>query len=237
MNGYLNMSRQKILSMGVLLGMALTLPLSTTENGQTEKADPGVRFVNNRNGTISDLQTGLMWEVKDDSRGLHDKDRTYTWSSTAPDPDGTLFAQFLAEINSHDTAVNVQSKASLGGYTDWRIPTIAELQTLRDASCRTGPPCVIDPIFHTNCTPGCMSVAFDPAHACSCTGAIDYWSSTSFNPRQAWGVSFDNGSVITNKKTSVRYARAVRGGPRVVDAAIHPKKEALRPLPLAAQCR
>jgi hypothetical protein len=208
------MSNRKTWGMGVLWGMALVLPLSNLVNGETDRRDPGVRFVNNGDGTITDFQTGLMWEVKDNSGGLHDKDNTYTWSSTAPNPDGTLFAQFLAEINSnsHDTATNAQSKVRFDGYTDWRIPTIVELQTLHDSNCRSGPPCVVDPIFHTNCMPGCLSVTFDPANACSCTAAIDYWSSTSFNLSSAWGVRFYNGSVITNSKTSVRYARAVRGG-------------------------
>ena len=49
---------------------------------------PGTRFVDNRDGTISDNQTGLMWEKKTESDGvansanLHDADNTFNWAGT-----------------------------------------------------------------------------------------------------------------------------------------------------------
>jgi len=41
---------------------------------------PAPRFVDNGNGTITDNQTGLMWEKKDRSGGLHPSATRYTWS-------------------------------------------------------------------------------------------------------------------------------------------------------------
>src|SRR3989337_1832748 len=59
-------------------------------------------------GTFTDDNTGLMWEIKDDAGGIHDKDTTYTWTDTCggfdlvelSDPDGTLFTVFLDTLNN-----------------------------------------------------------------------------------------------------------------------------------------
>src|SRR5262249_10894381 len=40
-------------------------------------------YTNNGDGTVTDNNTGLMWEVKDNSvTGIHDKARTFTWSTS-----------------------------------------------------------------------------------------------------------------------------------------------------------
>jgi len=41
------------------------------------------RFVDNGDGTVTDNMTGLMWEKKDNSSGIHDMDNIYTWSLQA----------------------------------------------------------------------------------------------------------------------------------------------------------
>ena len=48
----------------------------------TIQAGATLRYVDNGDGAITDLNTGLIWEKKDDnnSGGLHDKDNTYRWS-------------------------------------------------------------------------------------------------------------------------------------------------------------
>ncbi len=177
----------------------------------------GGRFIDNGDGTISDTQTGLMWEKKDDSGSIHDVDNVYTWSSTFSNPDGTLFTTFLPGVNGniHDTATEDASQVSFaGGYSDWRIPTVVELQTILLAAFPCGSSPCVDPIFNTNCTPGCTSVALDPANACSCTAASGYGSSTSDAtvPPNAWGVVFNNGNVTFGFKPLDVRVRAVRGG-------------------------
>lgn len=59
------------------------------------------KFVDNRNGTITDEATGLMWQKKD--------------SQTALDWESAL--QYASQLN-------------LGNHTDWRLPTVKELQSL-----------------------------------------------------------------------------------------------------------
>jgi len=61
------------------------------------------RFVDNGDGTITDTKTGLMWSEKDN--GLPIK-----WSD----------------------ALSYCSNFNVGGYNDWRMPTLAELASLFD---------------------------------------------------------------------------------------------------------
>jgi hypothetical protein len=87
--------------------------------------------------------------------------------------------------------------ACFANHCDWRIPTIAELNTIIEASapgCGSGSAC-IDP-------------AFGP------TQAFVYWSSSSLAglPSLAWSVDFSDGTVEFNSKAYDHYARAVRSG-------------------------
>ena len=120
----------------------------------------------NHDGTVTDERTGLMWE-----QGLCP--RRYTWA------DATKVR--IAELNV----------AALGGHTDWRLPTRAELVSLVDDT-RYDP--AIDPLF------SCQS--------------NDYWSATTyqFNPSYAWYVYFYDGYVYAGSKGGTDYVRGVRGG-------------------------
>ena len=124
----------------------------------------------------------------------------------------------MAEVNGLNTtnATNNASGVSFaGGYTDWRLPTIVELQTILVAPFDCGPfPNCVDPIFNTNCAAGCTNTALDPANACSCTASSSYWSSTSGAdfPDGAWDVDFNFGFVGDTGKSFTRRVRAVRGG-------------------------
>lgn len=158
-----------------------------------------VRFVDNGDGTVCDHQTGLMWEMKNasddtpDFTNPHDVDNRYTWTITSDgdntNPDGTAFTDFLARLNG-EIAGSAPSE-QLGGHSDWRLPTSAELQTIVD--CNFSP---------------CINPVFGP------TTADLYWSSTSFTipPANAWGVNFNNGVVGGGNKDGDFHVRAVRGG-------------------------
>lgn len=82
------------------------------KSGQTTSYGPGsdgavqagraLSYTDNGDGTITDNVTGLMWEKKDDSGGIHDKDNDYTWSGASYGagtylPDGTMFSTCDAE--------------------------------------------------------------------------------------------------------------------------------------------
>lgn len=157
-------------------------------------------YTDNGDGTITDNRTGLMWEKKDESGGIHEARNFYTWSSAYGGfmMDGTITTTFLATLNSG---------GGFAGYTDWRIPNRFELESLIDLAI---PTFTIDPIFYTNCQPGCTLMT------CSCNMGGGYWSSTTFPynglPTHAWNVAFFTGIVYWEQKSDGLYVRAVRGG-------------------------
>jgi hypothetical protein len=141
------------------------------------------RFSDNGDGTVSDNYTGLMWEKKVAGSGCsHCVDDLYDWYTAMND--------WISEANGWSGDGSTQS--GLGGHTDWRMPTSAELQTILD--CSFGLPC-IDPVFGP-------------------TQSYYYWSSTTYSgiPDNAWDVGFYNGYVLYDYKLDNGFVRAVRGG-------------------------
>ena len=167
-----------------------------------------VRFTDNGDGTVTDALTGLMWEKKADLDGApvvcssgaacpdpHDADNQYTYSAGDPlGPPGTAFTVMLAQLNAG---------GGFAGHTDWRLPTLPELQSLVDYADGGSP--VTPASFDAGCTGACS------ATTCSCTAGV-YWTgdlvpSISGN---AWIVDFADGSVLTDTRDTDYAARAVR---------------------------
>jgi hypothetical protein len=120
-----------------------------------------LRYAADDNDTVTDHKTGLMWQRVDD--GLQ-----RNW---------TAAGQYCADL-------------VLGGYTDWRAPTIDQLLTMVDFS-RLNP--AIDPVF-------------------SCHSAY-YWSGSTLAevPDRGWDVYFESGYSSWYYKTDSYYIRCVRG--------------------------
>ncbi len=147
-----------------------------------------------------------MWEKKDDSGGLHDKDNTYTWSGSSflatNIMDGTI-QDFIDELND----VAGGGASCFAGYCDWYVPNKNELATLADNE-ESNP--AVNPVFN-QCPAACSDVT-DPA--CSCTSSSSYWSATTYAPLPltAWIVHFSNGGSDFPFKDFERHVRAVRAG-------------------------
>jgi hypothetical protein len=62
----------------------------TGQDGDIQAGAP-LSYTDNGDGTITDNNTQFVWEKKDDSGGIHDKDNTYTWNDA--------FA-FIAALNN-----------------------------------------------------------------------------------------------------------------------------------------
>jgi hypothetical protein len=163
------------------------------------RAGGALSYRNNGDGTITDLNTGLMWEqkIRDivTAQGNHDVTRRFIWDSVAP----TIW-DWLEQVNT-------EGGTGLGGHNDWRIPNVKELQSIIDYGLLNP---AVDPAFNNGPGIGACSVA-----ECSLTATGSYWSSTTgaaFTP-SAWIVDFSVGFVTGGlKNDELHFVRAVRGG-------------------------
>jgi hypothetical protein len=166
----------------------------------------GPRFVDNGDGTVTDHQTGLMWEKKafvppGGPGDIHDAANYQTWSNTGTVPDGGVFTDFLATLNNCSSADSTTVTGGFAGHCDWRLPTITELLSIYDSAA---PDCGV---VHQPCV--------FPELGPSAAGY--YWSSTSYasDPSEVWSVNFQ-GYTIGGPQQIVKLAdvcaRAVRGG-------------------------
>jgi hypothetical protein len=112
--------------------------------------------VDNLNGTITDTNTGLMWEKLSDDGTIHDKDNVYTWDNA--------FAVKIATLNGG---------GGFAGHTDWRVPNIKELQSIVNYEIPFPGPTVAA-AFNTGCVATCT------VNTCSCTVGDYHWSSSTY---------------------------------------------------------
>jgi hypothetical protein len=153
-------------------GTCARMPATTP----TPAVTPGPRFADNGDGTISDTQTGLMWEKKDRAGGLHDVNNIHLWGGDCSDggglcqPDGGAAATCVAATGNALGStlgcaqcaglatcatrglttiwqwLNQLNAAGLGGHSDWRIPSVS----------RDGGAAQLETIADTT-APGCRS--------------------------------------------------------------------------------
>ncbi|MGD0035787.1 MAG: DUF1566 domain-containing protein [Bacteroidota bacterium] len=121
-------------------------------------------FTDNADGTIKDNYTGLTWQK------IQSPD-TMTWEQ------GLVYSKSV----------------SLAGKTDWRLPSVKELQSLNDET-------LLMPSFNKHYFPNVLSG--------------NYWSSTTMylTPSIAWDINVDYGIVSYNDKTAKQNVLLVRGG-------------------------
>jgi hypothetical protein len=133
------------------------------------------RYRDNGDNTVTDFDTGLMWAKQNALDGFTnlldvlDADNTFTL-------DGAAAAASLTGTSTNGTTITPVPGG--GSHTDWRLPTILELESIVDTTtvaCQVGGPC-IDPIF------GLTVPAF-------------YWAVTTDDGSTGWLVSFRDGTT------------------------------------------
>ena len=146
-------------------------------------------YTNNGNGTVTDNNTGLMWQ-----RCSVGQNNDATCSGPA-----TTFAWYRAsgtyDASFNSSSLSVCGNLTWGGYSDWRLPGKKELMSIVDYAIPY-PGQTISSAYFSN------------------TVASGYWSSTTYAnyPSYAWYVYFYNGHVGGNDKDYSNYVRCVRGG-------------------------
>lgn len=188
-------------------------------NADTLAASYGTacRYIANGNGTVSDLNTGLMWEQTTSTCTGEATCYTNTYTWCAPNsgetdcdstplelPDGTAFTSFLATLNNGAAPYNNGNPSPITGcfanHCDWRLPSIVEFQGIVDLSasgCSSGTSACID------------QTTFGP------TQSYVYWSATTDDSGHLDGAfteDFGFGGPASIVKTFGYYVRAVRSG-------------------------
>ena len=155
---------------------------------------------------ILDQHTGLIWEGKTRTPGLHYRNNTYTWFDTDPSRNGGLAGeptgqecqkanqQTACDTQSFIDAVNTER---LCNANDWRLPHREELRSLVDY--RIPYP---GPTIDTRAFPNAV--------------AQFYWSAdaNASEPREAWGIGFAFGFDYAYFKSDRVHVRLVRDGGR-----------------------
>lgn len=149
---------------------------------------------------VKDSVTGLMWEVKATDAGLRDSTWTYTWYNSSGTNDGgsagtanngACFDAVNCDTEKYVAAVNA---AGLCGYSDWRLPSAAELLSISDLSVAAPGPAI-----DSNYFPNSMSNYYFTSTPAAGTSSI------------AWGITLDDGSATYFvSKSTPSYVRLVR---------------------------
>ena len=165
----------------IWLLVVLNLSLGSLAYAQTcppgnERVAPNNRYTNHGNGTVTDSKTALMW--KQCSEGQSGASCT-----------GTLTNQVW------QTALNTANNSTFANYSDWRLPSSKELQSLVETGCHW--PAINTTLFPN--TPPTLAV---------------FWTSTTyaFDASFAWYVGFDVGFVGRVSKSNGYGVRLVRAG-------------------------
>ncbi len=135
---------------------------------------------------VRDNITGLIWESKVNSVGIHDASLVYKWGGVGHY--GNYGTQFFPDWDSLVTGSN---DSVLCGFTDWRLPTTTELQSIINFG-------KLDPAIDTVFFPHTLSE--------------NYWSAmpVANNPDTAWVVRFFDGYTFELNRNIAAHVRLVR---------------------------
>ena len=98
------------------------------DNG-TPLIDQSVDYATTPWACVQDNVTGLIWEVKTTTSGIHNKDNTYQWGGiTAIGIDHSASQGIY--YDSWNELVQGSNDDTLCGFNNWRVPTIGELSDL-----------------------------------------------------------------------------------------------------------
>lgn len=192
-----------LLSRLLLILLVHALPIAHADDSAYVALDAKGKPTKPRDGArphacVLDKASGLVWEVKTDDNGPHDKDWIYSWHDKTLEEKGVPVGypdsgrcgtkgrcdtqNFVADTN----------KRGLCGFRDWRLPTAAELEGLLRPDA---PGAKIDARFFPN------------------TPAGYFWTGD-YVPTEVGGamlVSFELSMSLLGNSASGGYVRLVRG--------------------------
>jgi len=160
----------------------------------------GVVVEKGRGRCVKDTITGLTWESKTDSAGLHNWRHRYSWFNPEQNNDELDYrgvkdgGECTDSICDTWNFVQTVNDKGLCGFRDWRMPTRNELFSLSDRRRVDNPPTA--------------NVDYFPYMQ-----ADEYWTSLDYSMQyeSAWAWSFVYGHDRVDWKRTPKYVRLVRG--------------------------
>lgn len=141
---------------------------------------------------VKDNVTGLVWEVKTNDSGIHDKINTYQWGGLTAI--GRDHPNRLGEYyDSWNNLVQESNDNNFCGFSNWRVPNIKELSSIINKN-------IVNPAIDENFFPNTVSDW--------------YWSSAPIAGDEdiAWFLYFNNGYESFNNRNMNGRIRLVRTG-------------------------
>jgi len=162
--------------LGCLLGFAPMLQAQQVCKSAIQASTPSGDFTDHGNGMVTHKRTGLMWQRCAVGQ---------TWSA------GTCTGNASGLLWSGALQAAVSARA--GGYSDWRLPNIKELQSIVEEKCVA--PSINESIFPN-------------------TPASRFWSASAYagDSVSAWFVVFSLGYAGSYSKGHYSQVRLVRAG-------------------------
>lgn len=161
----------------LLISSSLSYANQNCDNTK-DKSTPTERFIINtgfETGTVTDTKTNLMWKTCIEGLYGPNCQQGYPYKSKWRD------------------SFNIAKQSTFATYTDWRIPSKEELNSLVETACNS--PAINQDVFLGN-------------------NNLFVWTNKQYITRRyyfAWGVDFTSGENYTDFQVANNYVRLVRG--------------------------
>lgn len=127
--------------------------------------------------------------------------------------DGVFYQIDTTETLAWEDAKKYCADLSLGGYSDWRLPTIKELEKIV-SDCSGINVKLSDTQWSEITDKNIANISYQSCYKSRGFISNDYWSSSSFAnyDNYAWGITFSSGYADYSYKDEKRYVRCMRAG-------------------------
>ncbi|MGR5076238.1 Lcl C-terminal domain-containing protein [Photobacterium swingsii] len=147
------------------------------------KSAPNVRFQDNKDGTVTDLRTDLVWQRCTLGQ---------TWNKTNNECEGKADKMYWQAALQRAEIINNDKSDPLhhfGNRQEWRLPNIKELQSIRESSC-------VKPALNKRYFPMSINYMLEES---------DAWSSTaSHSDNHIFKMGIGTGQISTYGPTTVK---------------------------------